>query len=239
MKAVNLRSSLGGVKVGILVDADCLNEEASNAFLKTLEEPPAQTVIILLCAEPQRLLPTIRSRCLKISFGPVAGPVQLPHRARLLPVLTRPKGGGDRRIVGGYQLLAELTSLLQEMRRQTRTRIEAEADLERYAELEPNVRERLQQQMEARIEGEYRAERERLLEELYSWFGDVLLGAEGADESLLAYPDQAATTRRLAAALTHQQACRNLDAIERIRDSFSRGISETLALEVDLLKLAP
>ena len=54
MKAVNLRSSMGRVKVGIVVDADCLGDEASNAFLKTLEEPPAQTVIVLLTADPQR-----------------------------------------------------------------------------------------------------------------------------------------------------------------------------------------
>jgi DNA polymerase-3 subunit delta' len=238
MKAVNLRSSMGRVKVGILVDADCMSDEASNAFLKTLEEPPAQTVIILLCSEPQRLLPTIRSRCLKISFGPVDKQLQSPHRARLLPLLARPAVGRDQRIVASYQLLAGLTNLLQEIRRETRARIEAEADLERYEELEPGLRDRLQEQKEARIEGEYRAERERLLEELYSWFGDVLLAAEGVDESLLAYPDQAATTRRLAAGLTWPEACRNLDAIDRIRDSLSRGISETLALEVDLLKLA-
>ena len=238
MKAVNLRSSMGGVKVGIIVDADCMNEEASNAFLKTLEEPPAQTVIILLCSEPQRLLPTILSRCLKISFGSVSGRARSPYHAKLLPLLARSSARAEQRIVTSYQLLAEVTGLLQEIRHETRRRIETEVDLERYEELEPNVRERLEDQMEARIEGEYRAERERLLEEMYNWFGDVLLCTAGADESLLASPDQAAAVRRVAAGLTYLQACRNLDAVERIRDSFSRSISETLALEVDLLKLA-
>ncbi len=69
----------GGVKVGIVVDADCMGEEAGNAFLKTLEEPPAQTVILLLTADPQRLLPTILSRCLRISFGSIAAGVTSPH----------------------------------------------------------------------------------------------------------------------------------------------------------------
>ena len=87
MKSVNLRSSMGGVKVGVIVDADCMGEEASNAFLKTLEEPPAQTVIVLLCAEPQRLLPTILSRCLKISFGPTTEHSRSPYQAKLLPLL--------------------------------------------------------------------------------------------------------------------------------------------------------
>ena len=61
-RAVNLKPARARVKVGVIVDADCMGEEASNAFLKTLEEPPAQTVILLLTAEPHRLLPTILSR---------------------------------------------------------------------------------------------------------------------------------------------------------------------------------
>jgi len=238
MKAVNLRSSMGGVKVGIIVDADCLNEEASNAFLKTPEEPPAQTVILLLCAEPQRLLPTILSRCLRISFGPTTGRIPSPYGAKLLPLLARFSALDERRIVDGYQLLGEVTGLLQEIRNETRNRIQAEVNLDGYEELEPRVRERLEDQMEARIEGEYRAAREQVLEEMYGWFGDVLLCAEGADERLLVRPDQAPAARRVAAGLTYQQASHNLDAIEQIRDSLSRNISETLALEVGLLKLA-
>lgn len=238
MKTVNLRSSTGGVKVGIIVDADCMNEEAGNAFLKTLEEPPSQTVIILLSSEPQRLLPTVLSRCLKIVFGPAAAPARSPDHGRLVPLLARSSTGGAPHVVSSYQLLSEVTALLQSIRNETRARIEGEMDLDRYEELDPKVRERLEEQMEARIEGEYRAARERLLEEFYNWFGDVLLCAEGAEDALLAYPDQSAVTRQVAAGLTYLQVCRNLDAIERARDSLSRGISETLALEANLLKLA-
>lgn len=237
MKAVNLRSSMGGVKVGIIVDADCMGEEASNAFLKTLEEPPAQTVIILLCSEPQRLLPTILSRCLKISFGPVRERVRSPYGEKLLPLLAGFTTRGMERIVNSYRLLAEVTALLQEIRQQTRDRIEEETNLDRYEELEPNVRERLEDQMEARIEGEYRAAREQVLEEMYGWFGDVLLCTENADEELLTHPGQASAARRAASGLNYRQASQNLDAIEQIRDSLSRNISETLALEVSLLKL--
>ena len=236
MKSVNLRSSMGGVKVGIVVDAECMGEEASNAFLKTLEEPPAQTVIILLTADPQRLLPTILSRCLRISFGPVAA-ARSPYGMKLLPVLAKFSATGEEKVASGYQLLAELTALLQEVRTETRARIEAEMNLERYEELEPKVRERLEEQLEARIEGEYRAAREQVLEEMYSWFGDVLLCAEGADDQLLAYPDLAAAARRVASGLTCPQACHNLEAVEQIRDSLSRNIAETLAFEVGLLKL--
>ena len=238
MKAANLRSSMGGVKVGIVVDADCLGEEASNAFLKTLEEPPAQTVIILLTADPQRLLPTILSRCLRISFGPTTERVESPYHAKLMPFLAKFSASSEEKVANSYQLLAELTALLKEVREGTRERVEAEMNLDRYDELEPKVRERLEEQLEARVEGEYRAARERLLEEIYSWFGDLLLCAEGADDQLLTYPAQALATRRVATGLAYPKACRDLEAIEQIRDSLSRNISETLAFEVGLLKLA-
>jgi DNA polymerase III subunit delta' len=238
MKSVNLRSSLGGVKVGIVVDADCMGEEASNAFLKTLEEPPAQTVIILLTADPQRLLPTILSRCLRISFGPVGTGAVSPYREKLLPLLAKFSAPGQGQVADSYQLLAQLTVVLHEIRDEARARIEAEANLDRYEELETKVRERLEEQLEARIEGEYRAAREQVLEEMYGWFGDVLLCVESADDRLLAHPDQAAVARRVAAGLTPAQACHNLDVIEQIRDSLSRNISEPLAFEVGLLKLA-
>jgi DNA polymerase-3 subunit delta' len=58
-------------KVAILLTAHAMNPPAQNALLKTLEEPPAGTVLILVSSAPDKLLPTIRSRCAKASFGPL------------------------------------------------------------------------------------------------------------------------------------------------------------------------
>lgn len=57
-------SNQGGRKVGIVFDADRMNANSANAFLKTLEEPPAGTTLFLLTTRPYDLLDTIRSRCL-------------------------------------------------------------------------------------------------------------------------------------------------------------------------------
>jgi DNA polymerase-3 subunit delta' len=59
-------------KVVLLVTAHAMNVPAQNALLKTLEEPPRDTVLVLVSASPERLLPTIRSRCAKITFGPLS-----------------------------------------------------------------------------------------------------------------------------------------------------------------------
>ena len=59
----------GRRRVFILDPADSMNEEAQNALLKTLEEPPPPAFLILVASRPHLLLPTVRSRCLAVRFG--------------------------------------------------------------------------------------------------------------------------------------------------------------------------
>jgi DNA polymerase III subunit delta' len=66
-----LKSARGHGKVGILDDADDLNEESANSFLKTLEEPPPGSLFILIGTSIDRQLLTIRSRCQLVRFAPL------------------------------------------------------------------------------------------------------------------------------------------------------------------------
>ncbi len=61
----------GRVRVAVIEGAHRLNEDAQNALLKTLEEPPPDAVVILCADEPERLLPTVRSRAATVRLGPV------------------------------------------------------------------------------------------------------------------------------------------------------------------------
>jgi DNA polymerase-3 subunit delta' len=63
-----IASQLAGAKVVLIQPADRLHPSAASALLKTLEEPPARTVFILVADHPQRLSPTIRSRCFRLDF---------------------------------------------------------------------------------------------------------------------------------------------------------------------------
>ncbi|MEO6876237.1 MAG: DNA polymerase III subunit gamma/tau [Opitutaceae bacterium] len=63
-----MTSSVSVQKVAIIYEADRMNHESANAFLKTLEEPPAHTTLLLLTTRPYALLPTIRSRVLQFRF---------------------------------------------------------------------------------------------------------------------------------------------------------------------------
>jgi DNA polymerase III subunit delta' len=67
----SLKSARGHGKIAIVDDADDLNDEAANCFLKTLEEPPPRSVIFLIGTSRDHQLPTILSRCQSIRFAPL------------------------------------------------------------------------------------------------------------------------------------------------------------------------
>jgi DNA polymerase-3 subunit delta' len=75
LRGFALKSARGKGKVAVLDDADEFNEESANAFLKTLEEPPPRSVIILIGTSPDRQLPTILSRCQVVRFTPLPEPL--------------------------------------------------------------------------------------------------------------------------------------------------------------------
>jgi len=68
-RKLNLTSQYGGYKLAIIVDAHDMNINASNSLLKTLEEPPSETLLILVSSNPQKLPITVRSRCQAIMFN--------------------------------------------------------------------------------------------------------------------------------------------------------------------------
>lgn len=65
-------SGAGGWRVAIVDAADDLNSESANALLKVIEEPPKQSIFLIVCNQPGRLLRTIRSRCLHLPMDPLS-----------------------------------------------------------------------------------------------------------------------------------------------------------------------
>src|SRR5437016_2190902 len=90
-RSFSLKSARDRGKVVILDDADDLNEESANCFLKTLEEPPPRSVLLLIGTSPDRQLATIRSRCQVVHFAPLAG--------ELVAELLRAQGAEDPALI--------------------------------------------------------------------------------------------------------------------------------------------
>jgi DNA polymerase III delta prime subunit len=84
------RASGGGWRVAVIDDAHKMTDEAQNAFLKTLEEPPPNTLLILVTSEPSTLLETIRSRCAQIVFDALP-----PREIERFLVETQRVGAGE------------------------------------------------------------------------------------------------------------------------------------------------
>ena len=70
-RQIALKPMMGRRKIAVIDDADYLNAEGANALLKTLEEPPPHSVLILIGTSPAVQLPTIRSRCQLVRFQPL------------------------------------------------------------------------------------------------------------------------------------------------------------------------
>lgn len=77
---LSLKPARGRRKIAVIDDADRFNTESANCLLKTLEEPPAHSLVILIGTSTDRQLPTIRSRCQVVRFAPL----ERDHVAQLL-----------------------------------------------------------------------------------------------------------------------------------------------------------
>ncbi|MGN1063664.1 MAG: hypothetical protein ACI4QM_05020 [Alphaproteobacteria bacterium] len=85
LKFLSLKSADKNLRILIVNLADDMNENAANALLKMLEEPYPDTLILLLCQNMGRLLPTIRSRCRKIMLRPLSQAQMCNEISRKIP----------------------------------------------------------------------------------------------------------------------------------------------------------
>ena len=82
-----MTAAAGGYRMAIVDGAESMNRNAANALLKTLEEPPARSVLILISHRPGSLAATIRSRCAKLRLSPLPDAVVADALARWMPDL--------------------------------------------------------------------------------------------------------------------------------------------------------
>jgi len=236
MREIQLKPGEAEYKVAVIAGADRLNTQAANAFLKTLEEPPAKSVLILLTTEPGRILETVLSRCLRLNFG---GESTRKWDARALDWLARFSelaGAEQKSLLGRYRLMDVLASRLAEMKARVTEDLTARSPLEKYDDIEKDLRERWEDELTAAIEAEYRRQRAELLLLVQWWLRDVWLHTLATGREFLHFP-QIAGAERVAGRITSQQAMENLRVVEQTQRLLYSNVQEALALEVGLLKL--
>ena len=96
-----MTSGAGGWRVAIIDTADDMNDNAANALLKMLEEPPGNAMLLLLSNTPGRLLPTIRSRCQRLDLRPLDDATLEKALAQHLPDSSAAERASLARLAGG------------------------------------------------------------------------------------------------------------------------------------------
>jgi DNA polymerase-3 subunit delta' len=248
MQEIYLRPAEAEHKVAVIVAADRMNVQSANAFLKTLEEPPAKSVLLLLTTEPQQLLETILSRCLRLNFG-TARRAPAPGELEWLAKFSEAAAAGEKSLLSRYRLLDVLLQRLSELKAATEDALAARSPLRSYPDADKETRERWEQELAAAIEAEYRRQRSELLRLLLGWLRDVwwqvLLRERragdapppGGNRDELLYLPRLAASGRVAARLTGKAALENLLVLDQTQRLLRTNVQEALALEVGLLKL--
>ncbi|HUZ07066.1 MAG TPA: hypothetical protein VMV89_06210 [Candidatus Paceibacterota bacterium] len=236
MQQIQLKPAEAEHKVAIIVAADRLNPQAANAFLKTLEEPPQNSVLILLSTEPQRLLETILSRCLRLNFSGGGKRELNPDEAGWLEKFGGLAASEQKSLLCRYRLLDALLKKLAEIRSQVDEKLAAGSPLEKHDDVEKDLREKWEDELAAAIESEYRRRRADLLLLLQWWLRDVWLHSLAAGKELLNFP-KISGAETVAKRISSKQALENLQTLEQTQRLLHSNVQEALALEVGLLKL--
>src|SRR5213596_1955874 len=122
--ALQMRASGGRRKVAIISDADRLQPQAANAFLKTLEEPPKDSLLLLLSALPEALPETILSRCIGIPLEPNGRRETQDEQEKLVKILQQVSGEKNWTIQFAYRLAQEFQRLLRAVREEVKRETE-------------------------------------------------------------------------------------------------------------------
>jgi len=236
-RELQMRSLMGKRKVAIIFEADRMTAEAANAFLKTLEEPPNHSLLLLTSDQPERLPETILSRCITVPLSRKRAEELTAAQRELLDGMAALFRERDRGIAAVYRLVRRFAVLLQ----QARERITEENDIELNGEeahyrqtTESDWLDDREEYYKALTESRYVRERSLLGETLIAWWADVLRQQQGA--AGLDLPDYTAQTGQLARTLSTHEALKRLAALEEMRENLGRNIKEDLAIEAGFLR---
>jgi DNA polymerase III subunit delta' len=237
MQTISLKPTQALWKVAVIVAADRLNVQAANAFLKTLEEPPPHSTILLLSTERDRILETVVSRCLRLTFSGETGASLDPAYLDWLTAFSAMAKAHEKSLLGRYRLLGSLLAKLAQVKAETEKVLTERSRLERYDDLDPRLREKWEDELAAAVEADYRRRRGELLLGLQWWLRDIWIQAHSLGQELLSFPGLAAAAQAVGKRISASDALENIEVLEQTQRLLGSNVQEALALEVGLLKL--
>jgi len=230
-REANFRPFEGAARIFIVEDADFMNEQAANALLKTLEEPPATSHLILTTTNPMALLATIRSRCQMIRFAPI------------------PASAIEQFLVQRSNLPAEDAKLLARISRGSLGRAMA-ADIDDYRDRRESMlailksltltgdRAQLLRSAEALAASKDRSDYEESLDVLETLIRDAWSLSLGRSAESTVNIDRLKDLERIAAELRSEKAAVWLTTIEELRGALEVNINRKIASDGLVVSMA-
>jgi len=228
-------------KIAIIAEADCMGEQAQNAFLKTLEEPAKGTMLILYSLQPRKLLDTIRSRCQIISLLRNRKSYQLMIDKGVFSAINSlyPNAGAAQGLKCAKNLLHIFATLQKEAEKIVGTTID-----EKWNEaMEGNsaLRKRLENEQKAKLAAEYIQLREETLAAMQAWYSLIQLKASGIAEENLPLPEIVDAIKQQNMKIPNiKMSLANyaLQQVDKLIQALSGNVNEKLAVEAFALEVS-
>lgn len=212
----------GGWKIAVVYDADRMAEAGANKILKTLEEPPGRSLILLVTESPESLLDTIISRCQRIELERETK-MEMPWTAPLYDILQQAVPGSPLEATEQAGQLKALFDAVKSSLTDAATAAEKASD----EDTDKTV-------IEARVAGQLRAATTDMLGSIQAWYRDLWMITLGIGDDKLIHQSHVARLRELADGLTERRAFTRLRALEDVGFRMERNITPQALFEVAL-----
>lgn len=225
---VDIKPYSNKYKVYIIEHAERMKDEAQNALLKTMEEPPAYVVIILLTTNKERLLPTIRSRCVCMQMNPVPDGMIRNYLQTVLGVSEDEAALCAAFAQGNVGKAAGLSGAedFRQIRMSTVQLMKRIREIDLY-ELTQAVKQI----------GEYKLRISDYFDLMMIWFRDILVYKATSDVNRLVFQDELYDIKKQASISSYEGIQNIIDAITVAKTRINSNVNLELTLELMLLTI--
>jgi DNA polymerase-3 subunit delta' len=211
--------------------------QAANAFLKTLEEPPDHSILILITQIPDALLETILSRCIRVPLLSADRRVRTAEETELLEALTRIVSEDGFSIGTALRLARVFQDIL--IRARARVEEEREEAIQKNRALYKQTTdgswiEEEEKRLAVLTESQYVKLRMVLVETIIEWFGSAIIFQQSGQ--VAGGTEYSAASRDLGARASAGELMRRLAGLRSLPDHLSRNVQEALAIEVAFIE---
>lgn len=227
----------GWRKIGIIYDCDRMGKEAQNALLKTLEEPPADTTLILVTGNPSSLLPTTRSRCQQIVLPSDGLQYDFPGAEQLFSALCDTCFTANDLLTAekaASEIISIASSLLERAKQTENEKFESMINTAKQMEDNSMVK-RLEERLNNMIFGAYMRERRSFLSAISCFCFQVFMLSQGIAFDEL--PNKEVFGETAPPSVSEEKASKILAEAETLVSTLNYNVNEELAIRAFVLNI--